>query len=204
MAAAEIYLVRHAQSVWNAALRWQGQADPPLSPHGVEQATTLAAHFPARPVTHVFASDLQRAIDTATPLAARFGVDIAIDADLRELDVGSWSGLTRNQIAERFPGALDLFFQGREGWEDGESYAEHAARADAFARRMHDLPDGSVVVAVTHGGTLRAIVLALLEIDHDLRWRFTGIHHTSVTHVTLGPFGYRLEAYNSVLEIEQV
>lgn len=204
MPAADIYLVRHAQSEWNAVGRWQGQADPPLTAHGRQQARELAERFPKAHLTHLFTSDLQRARDTAAPLAQRFGLEPVVDRDLRELDVGSWSGKTREQIRAEDARALDLFFQGREGWEGGETYQQHEARASAVAGRCAGMDDDARVVLVTHGGTLRAIVLALLQIDPDLRWRFSGIGHTSITHVSRGVHGYRLIAYNSVLEIEQV
>lgn len=200
MPARNIYLVRHAQSEWNAVGRWQGQADPPLSAVGFEQAKRLAATFPAQDVTHLFTSDLQRAAHTAAPLATRFALEPVVDERLRELHVGSWQGKTRAEIAAEEPEMLDLFFQGREGWTGGETYADHEARADAVAEHYESLPDGAVVAAVTHGGTLRAIVLALLGIDHHHRWRFTGIGHTSVTHVQRGPFGYRLVSFNSTYD----
>lgn len=204
MPARDIYLVRHAQSEWNAIGRWQGQADPPLSAHGHVQARALAEHFPDVIPTLLVSSDLQRALDTAAPLGERWMQVPEVDPALRELDVGSWTGKTREEIAAEDPEALNLFFQGLKGWQGGETYEQHERRAESFATRMRAMDDDDTVVAVTHGGTLRAIVLALLEIDHALRWRFTGIRHTSITHLTHGPHGYRLAAYNSVLEIEDV
>jgi probable phosphoglycerate mutase len=197
----DIYLVRHAQSEWNAAGRWQGQADPPLSPHGREQSSALAELFPDRPVTRVVTSDLQRAADTATPLATRFGLPLEVDRDLREIDVGTWSGRTREEIGAADPVALDLYFQGRTGWTGGETYEQHEARSARAARRLSDSDVDGTLVAVTHGGTIRALVLALLEIDPAHRWRFASIAHTSLTHLTRGAHGWRLVTFNSVLDM---
>lgn len=203
MASSDIYLVRHAQSEWNAAGRWQGQADPPLSEHGQAQVAALAQRFPAADVTHVVTSDLVRAVDTAAPLAARFGVEPIVDVDLREIDVGSWSGRTREEIGAEDPAALDLYFQGRVGWTGGETYEEHEERCERAAARLDGLDTNGTVVAVTHGGTIRALVLALLRIDHDHRSRFSGIRHTSLTHLSRGPHGWRLVTFNGVLELDQ-
>lgn len=194
MPAAHVYLVRHAQSVWNAIGRWQGQADPPLSDHGREQAQVLAQHFPRETIDALYTSDLQRAMETGVPIAARYGIEPIVDPDLRELDVGDWSGKTRAEID---PEKLKLWFQGVEGWSGGETYAQHDERAGRFVRGLHEL-DGGTVVAVTHGGTLRALVFALLELDPKERWRFSGIRHTAVTHIAMGPNGYQMVSYNSL------
>src|SRR5690349_8120787 len=93
-----ILLVRHAQSEWNAVGRWQGQADPPLSEFGREQAAGLAEHPLLTAFDAIVSSDLQRARSTAVAIAecrALGSDEISIDAGLRELDVGSWSGRTR-------------------------------------------------------------------------------------------------------------
>src|SRR5438270_7968282 len=100
-----VLLVRHGQSEWNALGRWQGQADPPLSDLGRDQARAAARALGA--VDAVFASDLQRATETAHIIAGALGIGpVLIDERLRERDAGEWSGLTRDEIHERYPGYL--------------------------------------------------------------------------------------------------
>jgi broad specificity phosphatase PhoE len=140
-------------------------------------------------------SDLKRAVSTAEPLAEQFQVELTVDPDLRELDVGSWSGKSRAQIAAEDPSALDEWYRGVAGWDGGETYEQHEARAALAAHRIAEL-DVEVAIAVTHGGTLRALVLALLELDPDLRWRFSGLDHVAVTRLSQAPHGYRLVSYN--------
>ena len=101
-----VLLVRHGQSEWNAEGRWQGQADPPLTDLGRLQAREAAGALGT--VDAVWASDLQRAVETATVIADQLGVGpVVVDPDLRERDAGEFSGLTRPEIAARFPGYLD-------------------------------------------------------------------------------------------------
>jgi probable phosphoglycerate mutase len=202
MPPSDLYLIRHAQSEWNAAGRWQGQADPPLSETGAEQAQLLAAHFPDVDVTHVLCSDLARARQTATPFAARFGLDLAIDPTLREMDVGSWSGLTRAQISAADPGAMDRYYRGEVGWTGGETFDEHEARSARAAELVTNVDTDGVVVAVTHGGTLRAILRTLLEIPHAERWRISGPGHTALSHLKSSPHGWRLVSFNATLPLE--
>jgi probable phosphoglycerate mutase len=167
MAATRILLVRHGQSEWNAAGRWQGQADPPLSDVGRLQARAAARALGA--VDAVFASDLQRASETAEIIAGELGVGpVTLDPDLRERDAGEWSGLTRAEIDERYPGYLDpppadkhTSFAGAPGrdspqrrppgWEDDGSVTERALRALA---RIGAQVGGGDVLAVTHGGLI--------------------------------------------------
>lgn len=199
----DLYLVRHAESEWNAAGRWQGQADPPLSQRGLEQARALAQRFPDVDVTRVLSSDLERALETATPFAARFGITPQVDPDLREIDVGSWSGMSRPEILAQDAEALERYTRGEVGWSGGETFDEHEERSLRVARRLEMLETDGVVVAVSHGGTIRAVLRTLLELDHAERWRISGPGHTSLTHLTRGPIGWRLVTFNGVLDVER-
>lgn len=197
----DLYLVRHAQSEWNAAGRWQGQADPPLSEEGRQQASRLAARFPDVEVAHVRSSDLVRALDTAAPLAARFALPVEVDAQLREIDVGDWSGLTREAIEQADPGALGRYYDGECGWHGGETFDEHEARSARAALALESLDVDGAVVAVMHGGTLRAILRTLLELDHADRWRMSGPGHASLTHLRRHRRGWRLVTFNGSVDL---
>src|SRR5690606_25454710 len=102
-AAREIWLIRHAESAWNAMGLWQGHADPGLSARGIAQAEALARELAGSGIEAIVASDLRRARETARILGAALGLEPAIDARLRERDLGTWSGLTTPQIAGRWP-----------------------------------------------------------------------------------------------------
>lgn len=201
MPPSDLYLIRHAQSEWNASGRWQGQADPPLSPDGCEQAQVLAARFPKVDVSRVLSSDLGRARETATPFAARFGLELESSEDLREIDVGSWSGRTRNEIEADEPGSMERYYLGESGWTGGETFDEHELRCAAAAARVTTLESDGVVVIVSHGGTIRAMLRTLLEIPHADRWRISGPSHTTLTHLTRSDHGWRLVTYNAGLDV---
>lgn len=160
-----VYLARHGESDWNVARRWQGHADRPLTEAGREQARTLADRLAAVGIEAVYSSDLRRARDTAATVAERLGLEVQALPELREVDVGSWSGLTREEADERFPGALARWRDGGHGWEDGESYEAMAERVVGAVRRLAEQhPDGRILV-VSHGGPIRAIHAAALGID---------------------------------------
>jgi broad specificity phosphatase PhoE len=149
-----LLLVRHAQSEWNATGRWQGWADPALSELGREQARTAVPAVGR--VDAVLASDLQRARDTAAILADALDLGpVRIDARLRERDVGEWAGLTRAEIEQRWPGALDR--PGGLRPPGGENPAQVLSRVrralDDLAESYGDLS----VLVVTHGGVIRGV-----------------------------------------------
>jgi probable phosphoglycerate mutase len=154
----ELILVRHGETDWNRERRWQGHAYTSLNETGREQARALAAELSAAGVEAVYSSDLARARETAEIVAERIGADVTPLAELREIDVGEWQGLTWPEIEERHPGGIELMHERGHGWERGETHDQLAERVLRGLRRIaRDHPDGRVAV-VAHGGTLRAVV----------------------------------------------
>src|SRR5436190_12788164 len=155
-----ILMTRHGQSEWNALGRWQGQADPPLSDLGRKQAIHAAERIGA--VDAIVASDLERAAETAFIIAEALGVGPVItEPRLRERDVGEWSGLTRAEIDEAWPGFLDDERR-PPGWETDEDLLPRTV--SALTAIHHDY-DGADVLVVSHGGLMYA-----LERDAGLPW----------------------------------
>jgi broad specificity phosphatase PhoE len=155
-----IYLARHGESDWNAANRFQGHSDRPLTDLGREQARRLADLVAAENVEAIYASPLSRALETARIVAARTGLDVVVDEGLREVDTGSWSGLSRAEVRERYPEGFQRWITGGAGWEDGESYEEMAERVLAAVNRIAAAHPGGRVLLVSHGGPIRAIQAA--------------------------------------------
>jgi broad specificity phosphatase PhoE len=160
-----LLLARHGESDWNRARRWQGHADRPLTDLGRRQARELAERLADVELDAVYSSDLRRASETADIVARSQGLDVTTMPELREVDVGSWSGLTRTEAEERFPEAYVRWTAGAEGWDDGETYEELAARVVGAVHEIaEDLP-GDRVLVVAHGGSIRVIHAAALGID---------------------------------------
>lgn len=153
-------LVRHGQSTWNARGRWQGQADPPLSPLGEDQAAEAAARLAGVGVTGVVTSDLVRARRTGEIVAEALDLaPVTVCPGLREYDVGEWSGLTKPEIEARWPGQQLQWFQGRLATTpggEGRAYFERRVR-EALLRVAAGARPGSVLLVVTHGGVIRAL-----------------------------------------------
>jgi broad specificity phosphatase PhoE len=158
-----ILLVRHGQSEWNASGRWQGWAESDLSDLGRQQAFEAAAAVGS--VDAIVASDLQRALQTALIISEAIGVGpVLTEADLRERDVGEWTGLTRDEIEARWPGDLERWRAGSllspPGGERNEDIIDRYERG---LRQIGAECDGGEVLAVSHGGVMR-----LLERAHGV------------------------------------
>lgn len=159
-----LMLVRHAQSQWNADGLWQGQADPPLSEAGRQQAAAAGKQLAgAEKFDAVFCSDLSRAVETAQILAASLGLDPspAIEPGLREYDVGEWSGLTREEIEARWPGDIARFGAGvlvaPPGGETRTEFDDRVSQAAARVGRAAAAEGSGPILVVAHGGVVRAL-----------------------------------------------
>jgi broad specificity phosphatase PhoE len=151
-----ILLARHGETEWNLHNRFQGHADEPLNDTGREQARALAAALAVERLDAVYTSPLLRALETAEIVAASFGLAASADPRLMEVDVGSWSGLTREEIAATFPDAYRRWQRGLHGWEGGETYEQLAIRVLAALRDIAGAHPAETVLVVGHGGTVRA------------------------------------------------
>ncbi|HEX3425627.1 MAG TPA: histidine phosphatase family protein [Acidimicrobiales bacterium] len=159
-----LLLLRHAESEWNAVGRWQGIADPPLSERGERQADQAAPRLATMGISAAVSSDLRRARDTAERLSQALALrrPIGTDPDLREYDLGQWSGLTRGEIEAGWPGEIAL-------WRAGELVATPGGeRRDHFVRRITGAiarvartAAGDTVLVVTHGGVISAVARSL-------------------------------------------
>jgi len=143
-----VTLARHGQTDWNRDGIWQGHGDPPLNELGRRQAAALADRLGDLEIDVLYSSDLRRAFETAEIVAGAKGLVVVTDPQLREMDVGSWTGLTRAQIEERFPGSP---------YHDGESRGAFDRRVVTAVHRLAASHDGGCVMAVTHGGVVRAL-----------------------------------------------
>lgn len=188
-----VVIWRHGRTTWNAAGRFQGQADPPLDPVGEEQSRLAARHLAAQPPDLILTSDLTRATATAQALTDLIDAPIKVEPRLREIDVGSWQGLTRDDVAARHPEQYAAWLDGHPPLDRGGE-----TRADLDRRVLDALGDIDVehVLLVTHGGTSRSIFEILLDLPvHKRRWLgVLGNCHWS--QLQRYPGGWQLMAHN--------
>jgi broad specificity phosphatase PhoE len=201
----EITLVRHGQSESNVAGRWQGHGDSRLSSHGREQAMALATRFAREGARfdHWVASDLSRAHDTALASAGRLGARVRVEPKWREIDVGRWEGLTREEVAERYPDDVAQLHQGPHvRFGGGESWIDLALRAKAALETLKaSMRPGERAVVFTHGGVVAALVTALFDVPLRRPRALGNVTNTGVTTIRFDDEGPRLVRYNDHLHL---
>ena len=161
-----ILLARHGETDWNRDNRFQGHANPPLNENGRAQAAELARALAGEPLAAVYTSPLRRAFETAAIVAAPHDLEPVPVEALREVDVGSWEGLTRSEVEHRFPEQYTRWLEYDQGWDDGETYEEMGLRAIAALLELAVAHEGERILAVTHGGPVRAVYALAGEITH--------------------------------------
>ena len=160
----QVYLVRHGETVWNAARRIQGQSDSPLTEKGEQQAHQVGERVKSLGITHVIASDLGRTTRTAEIIADACGCTVTLDARLRELNMGVLEQRPLDGLTAEEEGWRQTLVNGTENGRipDGESMAEMAARMHEALNACLDLPAGSRPLLVSHGMALGVLVSTIL------------------------------------------
>lgn len=142
----------------------------------------MAARLVDEGVDVIVSSDLQRAIDTAQALAHTTMHQVRPREDLREVDLGSWTGASREELEREDPGAWHRWrIEGKEGWEGGERYEEAMVRVGGAISALATEWGDQTVVAVTHGGCVRLATCHLLGMPAAELGRIMSIGNASIT-----------------------
>ena len=178
----EIIIIRHGETEWNQTGRFQGQSDVPLSAQGRAQAAALGRNLVAEHVDAVYASDLSRAMETAAPLADRYGLDVIPDPLLRELHFGRWEGRFFNEINEETPDMMKMFYRNPEevNIPESEPFADFQRRVSRRVREIAAAHRHERVVLVSHGAAVFC-----LRISSPCRFVPSGMSRSSIRRLTV-------------------
>jgi probable phosphoglycerate mutase len=203
----ELLLIRHGQSQFNAQHRWENwERHSPLTAQGEAEAQALAERLSSEDgIDGLYTSPLTRARQTAQIIGKARGIDpVAVDG-LREVNVGHVGGLTHEEFAARFPEAFPRW-QDRGDvefiWPGGEKRADFFRRAARAVDEIVARHPGDKVIAVCHGGVIRAAVAYYLPDDYGEWWTYP-LHTGSLTRLWVAPNGSKLLTLNEYTAVEQ-
>ncbi len=199
-----LYCVRHGESVYNAEGRIQGQSDVPLSRFGQRQGKAVAAAMSDLPIDAIFASPLERAMQTAQAIAARVDLPIKIEPRLKEIDVGIFQDKLPEDLIRLHPaefarwqsGAIDFVIP------RGESRLQLMRRGGDALRSIATTPHKHVAV-VAHGRLLILTIKALFDIPLDDPP--SSLHNGSISRIEFPAAGKpRLLGINEIEHLREV
>jgi probable phosphoglycerate mutase len=200
------YIIRHGQTDWNLQGRWQGKADIPLNEAGRAQARSLAGHLDRRRICFdaIYSSDLLRAWETATLIADRLNVEPTPLPALREIDVGAWSGLTRDEVVARFHDLWERLHSGEDvpRGGNGETFGQLYDRVVGAVERLIREQPGQTIALVTHGGPARALLLHAARDKVGVLPRPLHISNTSLSVVARTANDWRILAVNDTSHLD--
>jgi probable phosphoglycerate mutase len=159
-----VLLIRHGQSEGNAERRFGGHSPTPLSARGRTEAEAVARALQSDSITAIYSSDLQRALETAEPLARATGLEIKPVRAFRERNVGQMEGLTFEEAAQKYPEEYAALL--RRDFDHvllgGESYRQMLDRASRELDRAIEAHRGGAIAVFSHTGTICILSLHLM------------------------------------------
>ena len=188
---AKLYLIRHGETDYNNALRFQGQTDIPLNQKGIEQAEKAADFFRDIPLQAIYTSSLIRAKTTAEIIAGVKGMDVQETDALREMSFGIWENMNTKDIQKKYAKEWKDFFSSpaRITIPQGENMLDVQKRAYPTVQEILDkYPEGDVAF-VAHGGIIRVLICTMLGLDLNRAW------HLHVGNASITCFYYWGRSY---------
>ncbi|MEK6531967.1 MAG: histidine phosphatase family protein [Deltaproteobacteria bacterium] len=158
--ATRLYLIRHGQVVGHDEYRYNGHSDVDITGTGVEQMERITSALLQAQIKAVYSSDLQRAVKGARIIGKRLSLTSQMVHALRELHLGRWEGLTRQEAAGLYPEEAHFSFKDLtlKSFKGGESLMDLRARVMPALNDLLNRHSGSSICVVAHGGVNRVIL----------------------------------------------
>lgn len=167
-----IYFVRHGETDWNVARRYQGQTDIPLNDKGMMQAEKVALRLAGEKIAAIYASDLQRAFYTAEQIARKHDLIVTPMKEFREISFGEWEGSSFSSLDTGAREQIDKIFTDPAHIEvpGGENFFQVQERAIRGVKALVDKYPDETIVVVSHGAAIRTILCHALGMPLDHVW----------------------------------
>lgn len=193
-----LYLIRHAEHDRLGQTLCGRMDGVGLGQPGREQARRLAGHLAPLRLARVISSPMQRAVETAAPLAQRLGFPVEVAPELDELDFGCWTGRRFDELARDPAWRVWNTDRGRARPPSGETMLEAQARASTWLHHLVAENGAKACAAVSHGDLIKALVAHVLGLPLHFHDRLE-ISPASVTTLVGGDWGIKIHSLNEVI-----
>jgi broad specificity phosphatase PhoE len=171
-----LVLVRHGETEINRQGLALGRADVPLNERGRWQAQRVAQALRHEVIASIYASPLQRALDTARAIAGLHGLPVQVNQGLIEMDIGEAEGLAFTEVRSRYPDLMERWASSdgpHTAMPGGERLVDVQKRAWQAIQHLRRGHEGETVVAVTHNFVILCLLTKALrmELAHFRRLR---------------------------------
>ncbi|RKD28051.1 histidine phosphatase family protein [Caminicella sporogenes] len=201
----KIYLVRHGETLWNYMSKTQGCKNILLSKKGIFQAKAVANRLSSfdEKYIKIYSSDLDRCLITAKYISQKINKEIEVLKDLREMNFGSWEGLTSEEIKQNYLSEYNIWRNTPHiaNIPNGENLKSVQKRClKAIYKICDEFEEGSVII-VSHGVAIKTIILGVLNIDLSNYYKIS-LNNGSINKIEIRSYGTVLTALNDTAHLE--
>ena len=182
----KLFLARHGETDWLLQGRLQGRSKVSLNETGKKQARTAAEYLSAVGAKRLVVSELDRAKETARFVSEACGLSPRVDPRLNEIYFGKWEGETYDDIRAQYPEHFKNWIELKPDFSapGGENVREVSRRIMSFCDELTGADEESVI-AVSHGGPIRLLLLELLD-EPLCKFRSLPVEPGSITLIEQG------------------
>lgn len=201
----KLLLVRHAETDWNLAHRYQSYSDVPLNQNGIQQAQSLAKRLSKEKIDVVYSSDLSRALETAKWIANEYEPVLAVQCNPRwcELSFGKWEGLNNEELQAQWQTEVNVWYEDPVNVfpPGGETMLQMSGRVQSALDELKNKHTDETVLVVSHGGTIQILLCMLLGVELRRYWQFH-VKQASLTILNLYEDAVILDLFNDVSHLK--
>ena len=200
----KIYLIRHGESQWNTLKKIQGQKDIPLTNKGREQAALAGKKLSEMNIDVIYSSDLKRASETANIIGKIIGIEPIYNKNLREINFGIWEGLSNDSMNHKYREEVYLWRKEPEklNIQGAENLYQVQKRTMNFLNPILTNEKDENILIVSHGVTLKTIILNILNMDL-IYFKNLTIDNTGLSIIEFREYNRVLKLFNDISHLKE-
>ena len=199
MGISKVTMIRHGETEWNVSMRLQGKRNSNLTPLGLKQVELVAKALSKRSFDLLISSDQGRAVKTAEAINNYHNLNITLSEKLRERNFGIMEGLTREEIAIKFPEVHEGYMKRKSEFQipEGESLVQFFSRITGELTNIVNNYEGKNILIITHGGVLDCTMRMVFSYSLDVSRNFS-IFNAAINTFSIKNNKWNLEEWGNI------